>query len=177
MRKPKPRKPDLRRIKTTLSYTVPEIADLLDRRASTVTRWIREGLPVLPETRPRLIDGVVLKAWLAEKWAARKRPCSLAELYCCKCRAPRTPDPASVETSPISAQTVMVRGKCGQCGSAMQLARPTANLAEIIAAMTASTQQQERLTGYGETGVKPTIWTGQGSFDFDAWEGDPDHAH
>ena len=151
-------KPDLRRICVSQSYTVQEAATLLNRQAPTIRQWIRQGLPILQGTSPRLIHGSDLKAWLGARWKARKHPCGIAQLYCCKCRRPRRPKPDSVATKPLSTKTVTVSGKCGACGTAMQQPRSLNNLAETIAAMKTLTQDQAHLSGYTKPPVQPTLW-------------------
>ena len=151
-------KPDLRRIRVSQSYTVTEAADMLDRKTATVRDWIKRGLPVLPDTSPRLICGNDLKTWLDARWKSRKQPCEVDQLYCCKCRRPRHPLPDSVATSPLSAKTVTVLGKCSLCGTAMQQPRSFKNLAETLTAMKAPTQAHEHLTSYTNTSERPTFF-------------------
>lgn len=151
-------KPDLRRIRISQSYTVQEAAETLDRTPATVRKWIKLGLPVLPDTRPRLICGDDLKTWLTARWQAKKQPCGLAELYCFKCRCPRRPAPSSVATTPLSKTTATIVGKCGTCGTGMRQPRSLSKLPETIAAMQAAPQEQVHLSGYTKPPVKPTFW-------------------
>lgn len=160
MKRRKKLKPDLRRIRVSQSYTVPDVARLLDRTTPTVRSWIKQGLPVLADTSPRLICGQELKRWLAMLWNAKKRPCAIHEMYCVKCRRPRRPDPASVKTAHLSSKTAKVSAKCGTCATAMQQPRALSKLPEIIAAMTAPTRQQVNLSGYTNPPLDPTFWKG-----------------
>ncbi|HCX08787.1 MAG TPA: DNA-binding protein, partial [Hyphomonas sp.] len=63
------RKPNVSLIQTSRSYTIREVAERLDRQVETVRTWVQEGLPVLPGTTPRLIDGAELKEWLKARQA------------------------------------------------------------------------------------------------------------
>jgi hypothetical protein len=173
----KKRKPNISLISVRKSYEVREITRLLDRSPDTVRGWIKEGLPVLPGSKPRLIDGAELKAWLQAKWAKRKKSCAINQLHCCKCRNSREPDPASVKTEPVTAKTVMIRAKCGTCGTAMQQVRKTEALAETIAAMTALKQAPDSLAGYLDPIDNPPLFRAQGSFDFSPFEGSAKHVH
>lgn len=155
-------KPDLRRIVVARSYTIHEVANLLDRGAPTVRRWIKRGLPVLPDTSPRLICGQELKHWLSVIWNARKRPCAIDEMYCVKCRRPRRLKPESVKAAPLSSKTATVSGNCGACGTAMRQARSIATLPETIAAMKATTRHESHLSGYTAAPLERTFWNGQG---------------
>ena len=171
------RKPDLRLIRVSQSYSIPEVAKLLERTAPTIRVWIKQGLPVLPETQPRLICGGELKGWLAERAKARKQPCGIAKLYCFKCRRPRRPKPDSVATSPLSAKTVKVSGKCGACETAMQQPRKLTALPEIIAAMTSPAQRQLNLAGYTSPPVNPTFWAQTDDIEIEAPEDGEKHVH
>jgi hypothetical protein len=171
------RKLDLRRIRVSQSYSIPEAAKLLERKAPTIRLWIKQGLPVLPDTQPRLICGGELKDWLRDRAKARKQPCGIAKLYCFKCRRPRRPTPDSVATSPLSAKTVKVSGKCNACNTAMQQPRALAKLPEVIAAMTSPRQRQLNLTGYISPSVNPTFWTQTDDIEIDAPREGETHVH
>lgn len=172
------RKPKISLIQTSRCYTIDEIGKRLDRKVSTVREWIKQGLPVMADTRPRLIDGAVLKVWLKEKWSNRKRSCRVNELFCCRCREPRSPRPDSVQTShSLSPTTVCVRGKCKTCGTVMQQTRKLVDLPEILSAMRGQTKAKPNLTGYRDPNVKPTLLQGQGAFDFEQHERGSDSVH
>lgn len=172
------RKPNIGLIQTSRCYTVTEAANRLGRTKHTVRTWIKQGLPVLPDTNPRLIDGVELKGWLKAKWAKRKKPCGLGELFCCKCCKPRAPDPHSVKTAAgLSPATVCVSGNCGVCGAAIQQARRLSDLPIILAAMRTIAKAETDLTDYRDHSAKPTLSKGQGVLDFDDHEGGSDSVH
>lgn len=173
----KKRKPNISLISVRKSYEVWEIARLLDRRTATVCGWIKEGLPVLPGSKPRLIDGAELKAWLQAKWEKRKKPCAINQLRCFKCRKSREPDPTTVKTEPVTAKTVLIRAKCRTCGTAMRQLRKTEALAETIAAMTALKQAPDSLAGYLDPIDNPALLLEQGSFDFSPLKGGANHVH
>lgn len=172
------RKPNINLIQTSRCYTVSEIAKRLDRTVYTVRSWINEGLAVMPDTSPRLIDGAVLKGWLKAKWAKRKKPCGIGELFCCKCGKPREPDPVSVQTAAgLGPATVKVSGKCGACGTPMQQARKLSDLPEILSAMRKQAKADSNLLGYRDPSAKPTLWQGQGVLNFEDFEGGSDSVH
>lgn len=147
MSKTKKRKPDLRRIRTTKTYTVPEIAKALDRNVATVRSWIRDGLPTLDGRAPPLVLGSVLKAWLKAKWAARKQQCEPDELYCCKCHEPRKPRPGTVQIIPKNEKTLCIKGECSQCGTRMTQVGSMAKRAEIENCFRTLTPRIQHLTG------------------------------
>src|SRR5262249_27680796 len=85
------RRYDCRRVKKHRSYTVAEVEKLLDVHPHTVRRWIANGLPVVSTTRPVLIHGEDLRAFL-EARRPRRQPLRPGMIYCVGCRAPKRPD-------------------------------------------------------------------------------------
>ncbi|MBO6510898.1 MAG: DNA-binding protein, partial [Roseibium sp.] len=61
------------RVKTHRSYTVEEAAEAVNATSQTIRSWIKQGLHALSETRPTLILGCALKAFIEERRAKRKR--------------------------------------------------------------------------------------------------------
>ena len=172
------RKPNVSLIQTSRSYTIREVAERLDRQVETVRTWVQEGLPVLPGTTPRLIDGAELKECLKARQAKRKKPCGTDKLYCCKCCEPRSPDPATVKTEPTAmVATTLIKGKCQVCGTSMHQARKTADLPEILREMMGKAKADSNLTGYCDPRANPPLWSGQGAFDFEQYEGGSGSVH
>ncbi len=79
------------------SYTVEDAADLYGTHKNTVRNWIKNGLPICNDQRPFLILGSYLREFLQKKRAVNKHKCNASELFCFKCRTPRTPELSSVE--------------------------------------------------------------------------------
>ena len=178
MKRGKKKKPNVNLIQTSRSYTIREVAARLDRQVHTVRAWVKDGLPVLPDTTPRLIDGAELKAWLKAKWAKRKMPCGLGELFCCKCCKQRAPDPNSVQTEPAAvAASTLIKGKCGECATPMQQVRKTADLPEILREMMGKAKADSNLTDYRDPRANAPLWLGQGAFDFEQYEGGSGSVH
>lgn len=74
------------------SYSVDEIARLYDLYRNTVRSWIKiGGLTPIDNSRPILVRGAVLRAFLEARRAKAKRPCPTGTLYCFACRVPRAP--------------------------------------------------------------------------------------
>lgn len=115
----KKRKPDFRKIRPTHTYTVPELASSLGKSISTVRRWCRDGLPVLDQRRPVLIDGVAAKGWLKTRWGAKKATLGSDEARCMRCRVPRAFVQGSKSFHPLNQKTGIVKGRCAVCGSRM----------------------------------------------------------
>jgi hypothetical protein len=85
------RRPNHRLVKIHRSYTVEEAARVFGIHKNTVRAWIDAGLPVCKDMRPHLILGRELAAFLQARRAKKKRPCAPGEMYCFRCRVPRTP--------------------------------------------------------------------------------------
>jgi len=156
MSKVKKRKPDFRKIRPTKTYSVPEVAETLDRIPSTIHGWIRNGLPTLDTRKPPLINGSDLMAWLQAKWKARKHPCGIDQLYCCKCRQPRMPVNGSASIALRNDKTIWVKGRCSACGTPMRQVRSKAQTAELEKIFRKITPQLQHLDGCADAGVNRT---------------------
>ena len=152
--KHKKRKPDLRRIRTTETYTLQKIADDLGNCIGTVRRWRREGLPSIDENKPTLIYGEVLKNWLKERWAARKHKCLTNEFFCLKCRSPRTARTGSVSIRHRNTKTLTIMALCGTCGTRMNKSGSLARLAEIQATFETLMPDKQHIEGCDKHSVK-----------------------
>jgi hypothetical protein len=88
------------KIKIKRSYSINEMASLLDIGRKTCGRWIRcEGLKVIEEnTNPLLVMGLDLKEFIKEKQAKRKVPLKENEFFCFKCHKAVIPKIGSEKT-------------------------------------------------------------------------------
>src|SRR5260370_3642863 len=80
-----------RLVKIHRSYTVDEHARMLGTHKNTVRNWIRDGLPLIDDQRPALIQGRDLAEFLRKRCQAAKHPCPTGYLFCLKCRTPKEP--------------------------------------------------------------------------------------
>ena len=121
MRKPKKksRKIDLRRIKPTDTYNFKQIAKDLNRTIETVYRWKREGMPVIPDTSPPLVDGADLLEFHKARQQARKRPCEDDEAFCFTCKTQRHFAMGSVVIRPVKKKRFSIDGDCAECNGEM----------------------------------------------------------
>lgn len=131
MMKPRRRKyHNTKHIRTKQSYTIEEIAEVLNTHKNTIRLWIKEGLHVMDECRPYLIHGAVLKAFLAQRQKARKQPCQHGEIYCFTCRAPRRPWEGMVDVQIISQKIAQMIGVCSVCNGKLNRRTSVAKLEE-----------------------------------------------
>ena len=108
-----------RLIKLHRSYSPDEAARVLGVHKHTVRNWIKAGLPTLDKSRPVLILGSELRAWLEKRQKAAKRPCKPGTMYCFKCREPKAPALGMVEYRPMNDKSGMLIALCVDCETVM----------------------------------------------------------
>ena len=111
----KKRHPNHRRVKIHRSYTVEEIADLFGAHKNTVRVWVKAGLPTSDGKRPILILGRDLAAFLQARRTKNKQPCGAGQIYCVRCRAPKSPAGDMAEYEPLTEQVGNLIGICPDC--------------------------------------------------------------
>lgn len=122
MAAPARRGPDIRRIRSSICYSISEIAELLEVHQNTVRRWLNSGLPTIDTTRPVLVHGADLRAFIIRQRKARRHRCANDQLYCCRCRRPRRPQKGSVKLEIQNRRTLLIKGRCQDCGAPMNRA-------------------------------------------------------
>ncbi len=115
----KKRHPNHRLVKIHRSYTVEEIAKLFNIHKNTVHRWVKEGLDTIDDKRPMLILGHVLIAFLQARRARNKQTCKPGELYCVRCRAPKSPAGNMADYTPVTEKFGNLVAICPDCNSLM----------------------------------------------------------
>jgi hypothetical protein len=109
------RQANYRRVKIHRSYKVEEIAVLLGVHKNTVREWVKGGLPTCDRKRPMLILGHELAKFLHGRRASRKRPCRPGELYCFRCRAPKSPAGEMIDCAPVNDKIGNLTAICPDC--------------------------------------------------------------
>jgi len=133
MAKGNKRKPDLRKIRPTKVYRPAEVARDLNRNTRTINAWIKDGLPILSQTGPVLIEGAVLKTWLKNRHASKKQKCLPNEFCCFKCRKPRTAKYGSISFHAQNPKTLKIKALCRSCGTRLNKAAKFADLSQLQA--------------------------------------------
>lgn len=108
-----------RAIKLHRTYSVEDAARVLGVHKNSVRGWHKDGLKAIDNGRPILFLGSVLRDFLEQRNAKRKRPCRPGTLYCFRCREPRAPALGMVDWTPINARTGNLKALCGTCETVM----------------------------------------------------------
>ena len=111
------RRPNPRLVKIHRSYAVEEIACLFSIHKNTVREWVKAGLPTCDRKRPMLVLGRELAAFLQVRRTKNKRPCQSGEIYCVRCRTPKSPAGDMAEYQPITQTLGNLIGICPDCES------------------------------------------------------------
>lgn len=114
------------------AYSVEEAARALGKHKHTIRNWIEAGLPTVDGTRPLLVHGDELRAFLEARRKVVKRPCPPGTIYCFKCRQPREPASGMVEFTPRNPVTGNLVALCETCGTVMHRSARLASLAVIM---------------------------------------------
>lgn len=108
-----------RKLNAHRPYEVDQVARACRVHRNTVRNWIKNGLVVLSDTRPTLINGGCVRAFLGERKAKAKRPCAPGYLYCFSCQAPMRPIAGTLQFEPTNPTLGSLRATCSQCGTLM----------------------------------------------------------
>ncbi|MBT5951441.1 MAG: helix-turn-helix domain-containing protein [Betaproteobacteria bacterium] len=71
-----------RLVKIHRNYTVEDVGRLLSVHKNTLRGWIKQGLLIIDDKRPKLILGRDLSAFLQARRVKNKRPCKPNQMYC-----------------------------------------------------------------------------------------------
>jgi predicted transcriptional regulator len=108
-----------RLVKIHRSYTVEEIARLFGIHKNTVRHWVKEGLATIDDKRPMLIIGHILTAFLQARRVKNKQTCNPGQLYCVRCRAPKSPAGDMADYIPITEKFGNLEAICPDCNAVM----------------------------------------------------------
>jgi len=114
------RKYDWRRIKKHFSYDIGEAAKALTCSVATIRGWIKQGLPVMADQKPFLIDGRDLSAFArhkseALKWHIPKSNAPWNYFPCFHCKGYRKPYLLMADYIPKTPEKGRLAGICEDC--------------------------------------------------------------
>ena len=113
------RHPNPRLAKIHRNYTVEEVASVFDVHRNTVREWVKRGLQTNDDRRPMLILGADLVAFLRARRVKNKRTCQPGEMYCLRCREPRTPAGDMADYKAVTATLGNLIAICSTCEAMM----------------------------------------------------------
>lgn len=107
--------------KLNRTYTTEEAARLYGLHRETARRWVRDGaLRAIDDRRPTLIQGATLRAFLAQRREAAKRPTPPGFMHCFGCRCARRPALGMADFNPPRGRGAgNLRALCEACGAIM----------------------------------------------------------
>ena len=114
------------------SYSVTELAACFGVHKNTVRHWQLAGLKPNDDGRPYLFQGGVVRAFLLERNASRKRPCEAGTFYCFRCRDARPPALGMVEFVAKTAKLGTLRAICAECETLMNRKASRATLSSVM---------------------------------------------
>jgi hypothetical protein len=129
------RHPNPRLVKTHRSYTVEEVATRFGVHRNTVREWVKRGLPTCDHKRPTLILGRDLAVFLHARRTKNRQTCAPGELYCVRCRAPRSPAGGMADYQPKTTTLGNLIGICPRCDALMYRRVNRATLDQIRGAL------------------------------------------
>jgi hypothetical protein len=118
------------RVRAAATYSVNEIVVLRRVHPNTVRRWFRRGLRPIDDSRPLLVLGAELSAFLGALRSARRQKCQPDEFFCFSCQSPRRPRQATVTIEVRNTRLLDLHGRCEVCGTRMNRAGSIARLSE-----------------------------------------------
>lgn len=130
------------RIKAHRIYTLWEISDVLGCHKQTVTRWVRDhGLTADTSSKPWLIQGRDLKAFLGLRQTKASCKLALQHCYCLGCKEPREPDGKIADYAQRSPDSGLLTALCPVCCNLMHKIVRRADLEAIRAKIEVTIQQ------------------------------------
>lgn len=125
------RRPNPRLAKIHRNYTVEETARLFDVHRNTVREWIKRGLPICDSKKPMLILGKDLAEFLLARRTKNKRTCLPGEMYCVRCRSPKSPAGDMADYVQITESLGNLIAICPDCAALMNRRVSLAKLEQI----------------------------------------------
>ena len=125
------RHPNYRHVKIHRNYTVEDIANLFVVHKNTVRNWLKNGLATTDAIRPKLIHGQTLSAFLLAKRMKNKQKCKPGEMYCVRCRAPKSPALDMADYKPVTETMGNLIAICPDCNSIMNRRVSLAKLGQV----------------------------------------------
>lgn len=109
----------IKKIKYWWAYDVEEIADLLSVTPKTISTWIKQRLPTMPNGKPILIYGDDLREFIKKMNQSNKTLTAFNEMFCMKCKDTKKPYRNQAAIEPVNNNALQVKAVCTSCKSKM----------------------------------------------------------
>lgn len=139
---------NLKSIRSSRSYTITEISEMVGVQNKTVYEWIKRGLPPLKGSSPVRLHGSDILAFHQHQRTAQKQSCKDNEMFCCSCKKPRKVMNNEIEIENRSSKIINFRGRCEACHSRMNRTISPKRLAYFKQAFLSHKGQQLTLEGF-----------------------------
>jgi hypothetical protein len=106
----------LRGICKSRVYTFKTAARIVGVSYSTFCKWPNEGLRVITDKTPYLVRGADLITFLTRRMAANRHVMAKDQIFCLRCKEPRTAAIGSLSFTPQNEVTGRLGGLCSGCG-------------------------------------------------------------
>lgn len=151
------KRPDPRRLRSALTYTVSELARLCGVTDATVRAWLKDGLPALMTQRPTLITGDAAKAFLVARRIRERQPTQPNELFCMSCKAPRQAFEGMVDLIDTPGQAPRIQGFCAVCETLCSRIVRRADIPKLHQIFDVSSNPNKQPKGYPPPLLKPIL--------------------
>lgn len=106
-------------VKLNRNYDTTQLAACCGVHKNTVLNWREAGLQPIDDSKPILFHGSMVREFLKQRNAKRRRPCGQGKLYCFSCREPRRPALGFGEYLAVTARAGNLKACCDTCGTVM----------------------------------------------------------
>ena len=112
---------------------------------------------MIDNRKPYLVLGSDLKEFIKKRQGNRKTRCSTNELYCCKCRKPRTSWNNLVDLKILNERRFLIMGICSQCDTRINKLSSLKKLDNIKGIFDVQTIHDQDLIGFNPCIVNADI--------------------
>jgi len=140
------RRINTRRIKAKYSYSLQELANVINCHPNTISGWIKnEGLRRIDGIYPYMIYGQVVIEFLKMRQLKNKTKLLLTEFRCCTCQATSTAWEGIATIATINSKIAMLQAVCERCNGKISKIISLKNSAEIEKTFSIHTLQSSAL--------------------------------
>ncbi|TXR47479.1 tyrosine-type recombinase/integrase [Phyllobacterium endophyticum] len=149
------RRSDKRKVRTTTTYSVAELAIAYEKSEATIRTWIEQGLKPIDLLQPPLFYGWVVKEWHETWWGDRRKTCAPGEFYCCHCRTGTKAELGSDNYAVLKHNNFRGDALCSVCGTRVYRNFSAEQFAQAMARARVVENEIQRFNKYGTSSNNP----------------------